>query len=413
MKRLTILAIILAVFVALCLGQRRSRLSPQKVIQLTDPRLEGPVSFEEALAKYRSVRQFTSEELKFTEIGQLAWAGQGIIEPKKGLRTAPSVGATYPITLYFVTPKGMFLYNPDGHSLEEISELDLRNGLAATASTQEAATTAACQIIVVGSMKKVATKFRDKARTYMLLEAGRIAQNIQLQAVCLDLGSTTVGDFDIAGVRRVSRLPKTLEPICIICVGHPAEQASPENSGETIGTGKMERTGAKRAVLIVAREGFRDEELFDTRRALTEAAVETTVASSRTGPVRGALGGIAQAAIAVNSIVVDDYDAIIFVGGPGAREYFDSPVAWNIAREAVQKRKILAAICIAPSVLANAGVLRGVRATSFITERDRLTQAGAIYTGVPVERDRYIITASGPLAAVRFGQAIADALAGR
>ncbi|MHC4805772.1 MAG: DJ-1/PfpI family protein, partial [Planctomycetota bacterium] len=100
-------------------------------------------------------------------------------------------------------------------------------------------------------------------------------------------------------------------------------------------------------------------------------------------------------------------------GGPGATEYFKNPVALNIAREAAGKGKILAAICIAPTVLANAGVLTGVRATAFLSERRRLLQAGAVYTGVPVERDRFIITGSGPAASFQFGRVIADALAGR
>jgi len=54
-----------------------------------------------------------------------------------------------------------------------------------------------------------------------------------------------------------------------------------------------------------------------------------------------------------------------------------------------------------------------VRATSYLSERERLVGAGAIYTGAPVERDRFIITATGPLAAALFGQAIVDTLAGR
>jgi protease I len=92
-------------------------------------------------------------------------------------------------------------------------------------------------------------------------------------------------------------------------------------------------------------------------------------------------------------------------------EYFHSRFAWNIARETVQKNKFLGAICIAPAIFANAGLLNGVRCTSFLSERDRLQRAGALYTGVPVERDGLIITASGPMASVQFGRAIADALA--
>ena len=110
---------------------------------------------------------------------------------------------------------------------------------------------------------------------------------------------------------------------------------------------------------------------------------------------------------------VEDYDAIIFIGGPGAIEYVANPAALDLAREAVRQRKVLAAIDTAPTILANAGVLRGVRATSFLSERNILIQAGAIYTGIDVEQDRLIITSSGPAASILFGRAVADVLAGR
>ncbi|MHC4489836.1 MAG: DJ-1/PfpI family protein, partial [Planctomycetota bacterium] len=101
--------------------------------------------------------------------------------------------------------------------------------------------------------------------------------------------------------------------------------------------------------MIVASENFRDEELIETMRMLDAAAVQTTIASTKTGFVRGLLGKIAEASVLVSQLRVDDYDAIIFIGGPGAAEYFNNPVALNIAREAASKRKILAAICMAPT----------------------------------------------------------------
>jgi protease I len=167
-------------------------------------------------------------------------------------------------------------------------------------------------------------------------------------------------------------------------------------------------------VLIVASENFQDEELYVTQRTLEAAGVQTVIASTRLGPIRGMLGGAAEAKIFVNQLRVDDFDAIVFIGGSGAAvEYFGNPVALNIARMAARQRKVLAAISIAPTILANGGVLTGVRATSFLSERERLVGAGAIYTGAPVERERFIITSSGPLAAALFGQAIVDTLAGR
>ncbi len=81
-----------------------------------------------------------------------------------------------------------------------------------------------------------------------------------------------------------------------------------------------------------------------------------------------------------------------------------------ILRRAFARRRILAAIGTAPSILANAGVLRGTRATAFISEQDRVAQGGAVYTGAPVEKDGLIITATGPLAAPTFARAILDAL---
>ena len=93
--------------------------------------------------------------------------------------------------------------------------------------------------------------------------------------------------------------------------------------------------------------------------------------------------------------------------------YSAGRVALNIARQAVGKGKVLAAICIAPAILADAGVLEGVRATSFSSERGRLRKGGARYTGAAVEWDGLIITGSGPMAASQFGRAIADALTSR
>ncbi len=403
MKRLTILGIVLVCFAALCLGQRRTR-SPQKIVRLTKPQLTGTVSFEEALAKRRSVRLFSSIPLESEYIGQLAWAGQGITDQQRGLRTAPSAGETYPIDLYFATEEGLFVYRPAEHSLEQTSNQDIRSGLAAAASMQESVATAGCDIIVAGSVRKLTSQFRNKARTYMLLEAGHIAQNILLQAVCLNLGSVTIGGFDTKGVSRACGLTRGLEPLYIICVGHPIEQAAAE--------ALQEGTGTKRAALIVASQNFRDEELFETKRALDAAAVQTVIASTRIGIIRGALGNIAEANILVGQLRVDDYDAIIFIGGLGAVEYAANPAALNLAREAVRQRKILAAISTAPTILANAGVLTGVRATSFLSERNILILSGAVYTGIPVEQDRSIITGRDPAASILFGRAVADALTG-
>ncbi len=417
MKRLIILMLIIGGIAALCFGRYGarsfSRKTPRKVIQLAEPKLTGPLSFEEALAKRRSIRQFDSRPLSYAQIAQLAWAGQGITDAARGLRTAPSAGAIYPIDLYFATPEGLFVYRPREHSLEQTSSEDIRSALAAAASMQEFIARAPCDIVAAGSARKLTAQFRDKARTYMLLEAGHIAQSIQLQAVCLGLGSVTVGGMNSRDVARACKLPKHVEALYIISVGYPLTRPTPAGPEGQSTPQQGPLAAGKKAALIIPSRDFSDEELTGTNRALEAAGVQTVLVSSRPGPIRGMLGNVVEADVLLNALQIDDYDAIVFIGGPGVQEYFDSALAKNIARDAAGKRKVVAAISAAPTILANAGALLGRRATAFASEREKLQKAGAIFTTVPVEWDANIITCSGPAAAPLFGRAIAEALAAR
>ena len=399
MRRLAILGIILACFATLGLGQRRARTLNQKIIQLTDPNLTGTLSFEEALTRRRSVRQFSTQPLRRSQIGQLAWAGQGVTDAERGLRTAPSAESLYPMELFIATNEGLFTYRPAEHSLQQTMEQDVRSELARATLTPDPVAAAPCSIIVAGSSRKISARVGSRAKTFVAMEAGHIAQNIQLQAVCLGLGAVPIGGLDMTAVRKICRMSRELDPLYVICVGHPV-------GGETI-EGKT-TTGAKRAALIITSTNFRDDELFTTKRMLDAAQIETVIASTQVGTLRGALGGLADVRVLVDQLRVDDYDAIIFISGPA--EYVGNPVAMDIIRETVRKNKVLGAIGVAPTVLASADVLTGVRATAYLTEQQRLMQAGAIYTGFPVERERLIITATGPTAAIQFGRAIADAL---
>jgi protease I len=167
---------------------------------------------------------------------------------------------------------------------------------------------------------------------------------------------------------------------------------------------------AKRVVLIIAHEGFRDEEYTEPHAVLEDQGFQVTVASSSLETATGMLGATVQPDILVSDIVVSDYAAIVFVGGPGAAEYWDDPTAHRIAQEAVAQGKVLAAICIAPVTLARAGVLQGKQATVFESATGEVEAGGATCTGESVVRDGLIITANGPSAARQFGETIAAAL---
>ncbi len=167
----------------------------------------------------------------------------------------------------------------------------------------------------------------------------------------------------------------------------------------------------KAVVMIIAPQKFRDEELFDTKKVLEDAGATVKVASTSLDEATGMLRGTVTPDILVKDVKVADYDAVIFIGGSGASVYWDDATAHAIAKETVKADKVLGAICIAPVTLAKAGVLKDKNATVWKSEKQKLEDAGATYTGAAVEVDGKIITANGPKAAKQFGRAIANALA--
>jgi len=172
----------------------------------------------------------------------------------------------------------------------------------------------------------------------------------------------------------------------------------------------------KKVVMVIAHEDFRDEEYLTPKEILTREGVKIITASSSLEIAKGMLGAKVKPDILFSEIKVKDYDAIVFIGGVGASEYWNNPQAQKIAQEAVKEGKLLAAICIAPVTLANAGVLKDKQATVFPSEKNRLVAKGVKYTAKPVEKDfdpatkSKIITAQSPKEAKIFAEEIKKAL---
>lgn len=166
----------------------------------------------------------------------------------------------------------------------------------------------------------------------------------------------------------------------------------------------------KKIVMIIAPDGFRDEEYFEPKKVFEDAGVEVVTASKGVSVAKGKLGATANVDMDISEVEVSDYDAIVFIGGPGTTIYFEDADAHRIAKDAESAEKIVATICIAPSILANAGVLEGKKATVFSSESENVNSKSAGYTGNPVEVDGKIVTGNGPGAATEFGKVIVNLL---
>ena len=164
------------------------------------------------------------------------------------------------------------------------------------------------------------------------------------------------------------------------------------------------------ALMVIAPSVFRDEEYAEPKAVLESRGVTVVTASTMPGEAVGKLGMRATAELSVADAAEKPWDAVVFVGGAGASVFFDDQEAHALAKHQLDRGDVLAAICVAPSTLARAGLLKGVRATAFPDREDDLRAHGAQWTGERVTVDGRIITGNGPEAATSFGEAVADAL---
>lgn len=168
-----------------------------------------------------------------------------------------------------------------------------------------------------------------------------------------------------------------------------------------------------KALFIVAQEGYQDHEYAAPKEILEKAGIEVIIASKKAGICKGRFGSVATAALSLAEVKVNSFDVIVFIGGPGAVKYQQDLEAHKIAQEAVRLGKILAAICIAPTILAYAGVLKGKKATVWNEDGQQgkvLEKNGAIFTNEKVTVDGKLITANGPAEAEEFGKRILKGL---
>jgi SagB-type dehydrogenase family enzyme len=198
---------------------------PNETIALSPPVLSGPVPFEAALARRRSVRHFTGEPVSTTDLSQMLWAAQGVsgADQHGPVRTAPSSGRSIPLEVYAITRDGFGHYLPEGHQLEMLHRDDLRPALAEAAGGQGCMSEAVLVIAVTAVIARTAEKYEARAGRYVALEAGHAVQNVLLQATALGLGAVPVGSFDDTRVSEVLGLPKGCDPLYLVAVGHPGK----------------------------------------------------------------------------------------------------------------------------------------------------------------------------------------------
>ncbi len=170
------------------------------------------------------------------------------------------------------------------------------------------------------------------------------------------------------------------------------------------------QTISKSVLMVIAPTDFQDDEFRTPYDSLTKAGVDVTVASTDTTPAKGMFGMVVKPDVMLEQVRVDDYDALVVVGGSGCEILWDNGVLHEIVRHFDSQDKLIAAICLAPITLGRAGILVDKIVTAHPAVRDEIGKCCMRCTEAQIEISGNIITCSGPKSSASFASAILNAL---
>ena len=166
-----------------------------------------PHSLEQAITSRTSVRNFSPASLTLEKISTILHFAYGITreanDPSlpRSFRVVPSGGALYPLEIFFHTAcvkglqAGLYHYNPLAHHLSFLRNEDGTERLLAALVQPELARGAAIIIFLTALFERSTFKYGNRGYRFILLEAGHVAQNVNLVATALGLGSVNIGGY--------------------------------------------------------------------------------------------------------------------------------------------------------------------------------------------------------------------------
>lgn len=165
-------------------------------------------------------------------------------------------------------------------------------------------------------------------------------------------------------------------------------------------------------VAIILADGFEEVEAIAVIDVLRRAGIDTVIAGLHDSHIASARNVKIIPDTVIDTVRAEDFDMIVLPGGqPGSDNLNADPRVKDLVRSFSEKGKLYGAICAAPYVLANAGVLAGKRATSYPSYKDKL--GSALYEEKSVVVDGNVVTSRGAGTALAFGLAIVEKLISR
>jgi protease I len=170
----------------------------------------------------------------------------------------------------------------------------------------------------------------------------------------------------------------------------------------------------KRVAILIEQE-FEDSELSGPRDALVAAGATVVMVGPVSGAeYRGKRGDtVVTSELAAGAARMKDFDALVIPGGYAPDKMRMRHAMVDLARDAMEAGKPVAAICHGPQLLISANALRGRTLTCWPSIAIDVKNAGGLYVDKPVVLDGNLITSRKPDDVPVFSEAIVRAVAGR
>ena len=151
-------------------------------------------------------------------------------------------------------------------------------------------------------------------------------------------------------------------------------------------------------VAILLEDFVEDVEFIYPFYRFKEEGFTVDVLAPKVGEFTGKKGLTFHSSHRIDPENAPQYEAVFIPGGYAPDRFRRDRETLEFIRKAYMENRIIAAICHGPWALISAGIIKGKRITGFFSIKDDIQNAGAIYTGKPVEVDGNIITATDPKA---------------
>ena len=178
----------------------------------------GGMPLMEAMAKRRSMREFSRRELPLPLLANLLWAANGVNRPDGG-RTTPSAMNAQEIDIYVALPSGAYLYDAAAGALQLVAGSDVRR----VTGYQDFVDEAPLDLVYVADHSRMKLIPVSQRESFASVAAGAVAQNAYLFAAGNGLATVIRAWIDREAIANALGLPHDHQVLLSQTVGFPKE----------------------------------------------------------------------------------------------------------------------------------------------------------------------------------------------